>query len=104
MNTDQNYTPGPWSNESGEIIGKDYIAKVYDHSNPQCAPQYADINAVLRGRHMANASLIAAAPELFEALADMMKELDYLDATSTEQAVLARARTILARINGKATP
>lgn len=58
------HTPGPWEAHGKQIIGEDYVAEVHDHSNPNCAPQYADTNARLRARHEANARLIAAAPEL----------------------------------------
>jgi hypothetical protein len=53
----------------------------------------------------ANASLIAAAPEMAEALADLIEVVDYIERTYGSRInppTLNKARAILARINGNA--
>ena len=104
MNTSK-HTPGPYSTKEfsrGEfkytphidIIGKDgqYVANV-----PLCLPGYSGTEEMLAERR-ANAALIAAAPELLEALKECESMLDEFDANSERT---ARIRSAIAKAEGR---
>ena len=63
-----NFTPGPWAiSSTGSVVAANggYVAEAYD--GRLCVDTYPDIAA-------ANAALIAAAPELYEALNGLLYE------------------------------
>jgi hypothetical protein len=65
----RNFTPGPWRIENGtEIVGARYVANVCKWDITGAAGQYAKVEAGLKAERLANAALIAAAPELLAAL------------------------------------
>lgn len=81
-------TPGPWEADAIEVVGVDQeggwlpIAKVYDYDEASQA---------------ANACLIAAAPELLEALEDCLRQLEatpylWTDGYERIEALVARAK------------
>lgn len=76
------HTPGPWKVETSdthgiEILGdgdiKRYVAKIHDWTTDAVAPQYEAAELVLATEREANAKLIAAAPQLLEALEQAME-------------------------------
>ena len=83
MSNETKWTPGPWHSRGFPTIsagkGKGMIAKVLE--------RYMD-----RAEREANASLIAAAPELYEALEMMLEFPKAGPSTSTARAALAKAR------------
>jgi hypothetical protein len=105
------YTPGPWSVFAQPITGRgDAILEVVEQimATEPMSDRFYLINAdgkcpALTGcgpTSEANARLIAAAPELVEALRATLNALEKLDAGETK--VAARARALLARIEGDA--
>ena len=68
MSQHTRHTPGPWKVDGLAIVGQRYVASVKDWSTFPCAKQYKTINNALRREAKANARLIAAAPEMLEAL------------------------------------
>lgn len=72
MNTKPTHTPGPWKNQGTLVYQGETSAGV------------ARIVADARGRELENARLIAAAPEMLEALEYLVRMIDesplYLDA------------------------
>jgi len=83
------HTPGPWTETRGHYIDAPNgtrIAEVYNW-----APSYSQ-----------NARLIAAAPELLEALAEI-NDLSFALGGSSHTTTLDRIRTIIARTIAKAT-
>lgn len=90
------WTPGPWlitEQDPPEIHGNDERRTVVCITT---APRSNEWN-------MADARLIAAAPELAEALADCVEALGHLQdslAVRVNPPTLEAARALLARING----
>ena len=82
------HTPGPWKEHEGFIIGRfNSDNEIHDICDPRCAPPDADIICEMN----ANAHLIAAAPELLEAL---MFCLSFLTANNDgEDDVVERIKT-----------
>lgn len=68
--TAKKHTPGPWTCNAGFIVAKFRTdGEVHDVCDPRCAPVYCD-------KEMdANEYLIAAAPDLLEALKAAEKEI-----------------------------
>ncbi len=92
-----NWTPGPWSHNwalDGEISGHgEFIAQIAGQNYGKWSHKSEDGEAEYR----ANGDLIAAAPELYEALAAIMDStavLNHLDAEATEwiESVMRKAR------------
>lgn len=98
------HTPGPWSFKFGKIVGKDntVIADVYSSLDESTS----DKSNLLQERK-ANADLIAAAPDLLEALKEVLKgmeaaytegclevppNIDWFDYSSVTQAYTAIAK------------
>lgn len=73
------WTPGPWTVQGHEIYGDTrYVGYAYNWSNPQCAPEYREINDKLRAEGEANARLMACAPEMAKALAQDVARINQL--------------------------
>lgn len=90
------HTPGPWSNDDGDIIGPDggYIA--YGHTGQRAI----DIDE--------DANLIAAAPDLLEALEELVIAADtfsvsgvYFNSFKENFAALKKAMTALEKARGE---
>jgi hypothetical protein len=64
----QQHTPGPWRREGDHIVGQRYVCELSDWAIVAAGSSYPEINAALTAERDANAALIAAAPELLEAL------------------------------------
>lgn len=71
------HTPGPWRYtreitkqgiDKAFIVGERYIAEIFNFCNPHSAPQYTTENDGFFVEAQANARLIAAAPDMLEAL------------------------------------
>lgn len=92
--TTHKHSAGPWrafTEKDGKvtIISPDrYVGEVHDWSHKDVAPQYSAENDALRAESVANAQLIASAPELLEAL---MELFDLLPESTTKSWVKARA-------------
>lgn len=70
------YTKGPWKVADEDfIVGARYVAVVKRWSPVAAGSQYDDIEAKLKAEADANARLIAAAPELLEALEALQTEI-----------------------------
>ena len=100
------HTKGPWNNYAG-----DDIYCVYDAAGKKiCSIEPVDIvgwNAVHRDEAEANEALIAAAPELLEALEAicLMQARNYGDATQTHldfPELVVKARAVIAKARGEA--
>lgn len=95
------WTPGPWRINKYRSIGA---------GETGCQPIVAHIEPFYGedrqfGDDGANAHLIAAAPDLYAALAEAEQQIEYLHAnfspTGTGEAVLTRARIALAKARGE---
>lgn len=90
-NTETKWTKGPWEARANRVYttsgGEVAVATKSDPSH----------------RHAANwtAHLIAAAPELYEALAELVSADMYMDDTNEKQDALAAARDALAKARGE---
>ncbi len=98
--TAQGATPGPWTAHGTKIIADTrYVATIDDWSNPDCAPQYQDINNALKAECEANAKLIAASPDLLAALKAIVAALSQpaqrTDLTNADRSRLAGVIQIL---------
>jgi hypothetical protein len=101
MTTDAKFTPGPWDVESP--FGDEALAIVANADKPTYAwkivascfskDEYDDENGVPLLEHNANARLIAAAPEMYEALRSIADSV-HADSGSrkTSFKALAKAR------------
>ena len=89
------HTPGPWR-INGNNMFRWIVAdsEVFTHSGDVNRSAYGG-NMVCESVHKANARLIAAAPELLEALQDMVS-----DHASLSAATLAFARAAIAKATG----
>ena len=88
-----NHTPGPWEHTGqGDIVGKE---------DNGFGLGYVDVCSVylrtVRGRTNANARLIAAAPELLEALQAVDVLFGHLATDSTQRIWIANARAAIAK-------
>jgi hypothetical protein len=88
------YTPGPWDIRFVDDL--DFMADITANKQPICAV-YAE---GLSPEATANARLIAAAPELVEALRGLMT-LEIIATNSDEWERINNARALLARIDGE---
>jgi hypothetical protein len=98
------YTPGPW--ETNEIkmhpTGNpdvDRPCAVYTKSRPQkfiCTTLDADVRPLIDEQSAADCRLLAAAPELFQCLQDLVNAADENDAVFFR----IQARKILAKAKG----
>lgn len=93
-------TPGPWSlNRHGAVVG----GKFHEYANGSAQSQVAMVvgsREVVEQEMKANAALIAAAPELLEALKDCVRGLEHIasqlfpDTLERAHAAIAKATSI----------
>ena len=96
-----NYTPGPWRTSSRAVANSDIGAEIAVRSKNGLVAIACTINEGAVNAE-ANARLIAAAPELLEALRDLLPILDndgplprvYADVGKRAEAVIARAMRV----------
>ena len=86
------HTPGPWHYRRGD----EWSHSVVTHhgtlpDGSQNCWTVADINKMREPEHEANARLIAAAPELLEALKRLLTDEDYPQAERVARAAIAKA-------------
>ena len=70
----EKFTPGPWE---ADFIDRDYPSGDFDYWEVYCVPEdraLCDVHGAL-DRDAANAALIAAAPDMYEALEYIHSEL-----------------------------
>ncbi len=93
------HTPGPWKTDGDEII--------LSSDGRNLADVWTEFAAIPRDEAVANARLIAAAPELLEALPALiviaLDSLDGMDAETREECErdIAKARAAIAKATGK---
>ena len=99
MNNQPKHTPGPWTcngkitTQAGRVVIEPDIAVVYIQES-----RYAAVQSKTR---LANAALIAAAPDLLEALNDLtmfidstgIRDFDAIDTTAAHAAILKATPT-----------
>lgn len=97
-----NHTPGPWLHVEGtHFVGTDdadtqTICYTDDHRNRRKRSQ---------AEHEANARLIAAAPELLEALKGLINVCTHPQSTKADMKQIAReARAAIAKAEGELKP
>jgi hypothetical protein len=93
--TEEKHTPGPWSfqpSESGDVI---WIGN--EGENAACVPGYAD-----HPGNIADARLIAAAPDMLDALRKIAAIEDLYEGTDWQEIEEARliARAAIAKATG----
>ena len=82
------YTPEPWRVESrGGMLGREV------HAGLTCVVATVNTTSNTEGNRLANARLIAAAPELLASLAEMVEKYDPDDGYTTD--VIERARAAI---------
>jgi len=93
---------GPWSYdaESGLVLTKDPAGDWWRTASPYCATEVCNVNP-LDG--ISNGELIAAAPELADALAGMLVQFNEqtpgILRDERERAVIAKSRAVLAKLD-----
>lgn len=97
------HTPGPWGRSPANWWT---ICRPHESQNERCP--IADVHSGVYGHTIstaeaeANAKLIAAAPELLEALRDTLEvALNYGIRPNTESSALIRAHNLIKRIDGE---
>lgn len=110
--THATHTPGPWKLRRAETsLEHDFILQAGPHTIAWSVPRADRSNTSKKSVHIANARLIAAAPELLAALQDMLEryagDIDEAQALGTPfaEAALAdyrRAQKAVAKATGGA--
>ena len=107
--TNAAHTPGPWRVEPlqwdhGASIAIVANGQIIATISPENEDEEPDMHTAKRGPHdEANASLIAAAPEMFEALQlceDVLSDLARLDDGTPSVSALNMARATIAQAKG----
>ncbi len=104
------HTPGPWRQNSDDNAMSEYAvcAESFGHgfgSSVAVATQRDGRNPISRDEAMANARLIAAAPEIFCSLVELVEMFDkHDDCADVEKTSAARnkARAAIAKATGSA--
>jgi hypothetical protein len=91
MKTHTQHTPGPWTENEGFICARFSDGEVHDICDPRCAPPTDDLIAEMD----ANARLIAAAPELLQAL-----ELIHANAAESVEWIRRHTSAAIAKARG----
>lgn len=93
MSTNSRHTPGPWTVDEPHQIwsekAREYVA----------ITQVEDFETLPRDQVEANARLIAAAPELLDALEECLS----CEFAVTDKQAIAKARVAIAKATGSAT-
>jgi hypothetical protein len=104
MTTQAKHTPGPWAaNDDGLVLGN---LDNYEGEAPLvCTCGSADDFKMEPDLHLANARLIASAPELLEALRAMVARGPFMDQSATAEGLanceaLAKARHAIRQAEG----
>lgn len=106
VSTQAQHTPGPWHVSVGEIVGHVEVGVDDAKDNFICT-----MHAIPPTSNMANALLIAAAPELLDALKRVVALYDSLDLTeemrkagwrNLDQPWVIAARAAIAKAEGRA--
>lgn len=98
------YTKGPWHIEADSLHGNSYVGisgEGWDELATVVVRMKSRLETSPEG--VANARLIAAAPELVEALGDMLElfaDHAQYDEEGHEAAAIERAMTVLAKVRG----
>jgi hypothetical protein len=91
------HTPGPWRcNDFGEIFADPFYSKKVAE-----VPVVSKHAPFAHGEEMANASIIAAAPDLLAALIQMNQLFVKVDLTETEAEVCRMALAAIAKAEGR---
>lgn len=98
MNTHTAHTPGPWTADD-EISSLSSTVSVYANG----PIVYVKDNGAGPINQMANARLIAAAPELLEALREMLESDNVPSGCIDHGAIERKARAAIAKATGKDT-
>lgn len=85
------HTPGPWI-----CLPTGFGIEVAPETEI-CAPVATVLDDPKQGRAVANAALIAAAPDLLEALKELVAELDSMACNEEEPSTVTRARAAIAK-------
>lgn len=95
------HTPGPWSTKEANDGGGDVGICAPDVSNvvAECFADMRYAGECNRAESRANANLIAAAPDLLEALSQIIEQDDY---ASHRPAVYAKAVMAIRKARGEA--
>ena len=91
------HTQGPWTVSNNWIVGPDW------RQSAGMGPIAKQYGAYLPATEEANARLIAAAPELLEAVRETLRQLDAPDCPSIPDGAMVRGRlyNALAKAEGK---
>lgn len=105
----QQHTPGPWGWSHREIHSGDYSTQVYDANEKEIATiawYPVRQNNITTTSREANARLIAAAPDLLEALEMCTKAMASVlpDFNPYDQAAYDKARAAIAKATGGLKP
>lgn len=68
------HTPGPWTVDGDDIVGKRYIARLANWHIVEGNVKYKAVEDALKAERQANAQLIAAAPDMIDALEAVLWE------------------------------
>ena len=98
------HTPGPLHNITGHKPGPWIRQVLNDESEAYIHDKHC--NAIARVYSLSDASLIAAAPAMYEALQDMLTLAKHIDQSATNEGltncdIIAKARQALAQAEGK---
>jgi hypothetical protein len=99
------HTPGPWTlNRHGAIVGGEFHQYTNGAGQSQLAMAVGG-NGIDESQRSANARLIAAAPELLEALValrrEAMHDAEFSDVSREQfEAILNRADAAIAKVTG----
>jgi hypothetical protein len=103
--TKAKHTPGPWRLDAYRDSGRPNPGTIVaDNPHGEGAEEVASINWIAGGFHaeqVANARLIAAAPELLEALTALMEFWDSGSPVHPGAEVVSEARAAIAKATGE---
>jgi hypothetical protein len=98
------HTPGPWHLAERQLVTLDDFGKVrYCCDDGRAAAEAANVRGVLvhgpyhGGSCGADARLIAAAPDLLEALRDLVEATQHIEGDGADNLWFSRARTAIAK-------
>lgn len=91
------HTPGPWHLTKG-LYGKEDEITIWGVKNEEGCSGFIGTLGNMQGEDEANANLIAAAPELLEALEILVKQPD----TYSVEKAFVKARAAIAKAKGEA--